>query len=258
MATKSTKTAVATTPQGALDFSQERPDWVKDSNRGSENVGSKDMALPRLEIVQSLSPIRKDKSDMYNPDAQEGMLFNSVTGELLAPPVYIVPIYFRVEWLVWKEQDQGGGFFGAYDNLDDAEARKAQEEANGERYLEIVDTPVQYCLRIKEDGTTEQIVISMAKSKAKVSRKWNSLIQIAGGDRFSRVYRLGTFEDRNKKNQEFYNYVVSPAGYTPKAIFDETERLYEVFQREGVRADHASAASVSNDGEGSSDHERNI
>lgn len=218
-------------------FSNETPDWAKTgTGRGSENVGSKDLVLPRLEIVQAQSPIKDE-----NPDAKEGLLFNTATGEVIGEAAFVVPIYYRMEYLVWKDQDAGGGFFGAYDTEGEAKSRVAEEVSNGEDpgLLEVVDTPVHYCLVVNPDMTTQQIVISMSKSKAKVSRKWNAVIQICGGDRFSRAYKLTTFKDKNKQNKTFYNYVVQPAGFPPEKIFREAERLYEVFKTQGVKADHA-------------------
>jgi hypothetical protein len=242
MATK--QTAVAKAVSQEVGFSQETPEWAKSGQgRGSENVGTKDIVLPRLEIVQSQSPI-KDTDETI----REGMLFNSATSENLGDTAFIVPIYYRMEYLVWKDQDEGGGFFGSYDTEHAARARIQEEVSNGESesLLEVVDTPVHYCLRVRSDFSTEQIVISMPKSKAKVSRKWNSLIQIAGGDRFSRVYKLGTFKDKNKKNQAFHNFTVQPAGFPPEAVYREAERLYDVFKTQGVKADHATGG----DGEG--------
>jgi len=245
MATKP-KNEVITKPENDLAFAQAAvPDYIKQGgSRGSEEVKSSDMVLPRLELVQGLSPIRDDSSGSFNPDAREGHLFNSVTQELYGDMIYFVPIYFRLEFLVWKDQDQGGGFFGSFPTLEQAEERKMVEVGNGENpeFIEIVDTPVHYGLRVTPEGVTEQIVISMAKTKSKVSRKWNAMIQIAGGDRFSRVYKISSFTDENKKGQKFKNFVVTPAGFPPKAVYEEAERLYGSFRSGEITADHASAA----------------
>lgn len=244
---KSQSKEVATQNGGAIAFAQEVPEWAKNgTGRGSENVTNKDMLLPRLEIIQAQSPIKDT-----NPDAEEGLLFNTVTGDVLGEKVYIVPIFFRLEYLVWKDQDAGGGFFGAFNTQDEAESRKQELISDGEDpdEIEIIDTPVHYCLRVRDDMTTEQIVVSMSKSKAKVSRKWNSAINIVGGDRFSRVYAFTTFKDKNKQNKTFFNYVVQPAGFPPEKVFREAERLYEVFLKEGVKADHASGGGLAASGE---------
>lgn len=223
-------------------FSNEVPEWAKGgSGRGSENIGTKDLILPRLEIVQAQSPIKDE-----NPEAREGLLFNTVTQEVIGDEAFIVPIFYRMEYIVWKDQDAGGGFFGAFNSQSEAEARVSELMSEGEEDLEIVDTPVQYCLRIRPDMTTENIVISMPKSKAKVSRKWNALIQLCGGDRFSRAYKVTTFKDKNKQNKTFFNYVVQAAGFPPEAIYREAEKWYEVFRKEGVSTDHASALAAGN------------
>lgn len=246
-----TKQVAVASEKPVMAFSQEAPAWVQGgTGRGSENVSSKDIVLPRIEIVQAQSPIKDT-----DPDVKEGQLFHSITNEVFGDTVYVIPLYYRMEYLVWKDQDEGGGFFGAYDTQTEAQARVAEEVGNGENpaFLEVVDTPVHYCLRVKEDGTTEQLVISMAKSKAKVSRKWNAVIQIAGGDRFSRVYKLSTFKDKNKQGKTFYNYIVQPAGFPSEPMYNEALKNYEMFKSMTIRADHQSGreAAAAADGEGS-------
>jgi len=229
----SKKTEVATVDAFAL--STEVPDYIKQTNRGSEEVKASDMVLPRLEIVQALSPIKE------TVEIKEGQLFNSVTQENLGDLVYFIPVYYRMEYLVWKDQNKGGGFFGSFATSAEAEERKrraVQEDGESPDDLEIVDTPVQYGLRIEPDGRTEQIVISMAKTKAKVSRKWNAMIQIAGGDRFARVYKITTFRDENSKGQKFFNFVVQPGGFAPKAAYEQAEALYEILKTQDIRVAH--------------------
>jgi hypothetical protein len=241
-------TAVATQQSSELAFAQSAvPDYIKtDGNRGSEEVKSSDMILPRLEIVQAMSPIKE-----LNDEARDGHLFNSVTQELIGDMAYFVPIYYRMEFLVWQDQEHGGGFHGSFPTLEQAEEKRAQvlrddpkldgKTDKGGNIIEVIDTPVHYGLRIDTEGLMEQIVISMARTKSKVSRKWNAMIQIAGGDRFGRVYKLSTFTDENKKGQKFKNFVVQPAGFPPEKVYKEAERLYASFRSGEVTADHASA-----------------
>jgi len=227
------------------------PDYIKQgSARGSEEVKSSDMVVPRLEIVQSQSPIKE-----LDPDARDGMLFNSVTQEIFGDIVYFIPVYFQVEYLVWKDNDQGGGFFGSFPTLEQAQERKNAAVHDGENpeFVEIVDTPVHYGLLLREGGSPEQIVISMAKTKSKVSRKWNAMIQIAGGDRFSRVYKISSFTDENKKGQKFKNFVVQPAGFAPEPAYREAEKVYTGLRSGLISADHGSMAAPGTNTDSSSD-----
>lgn len=249
MATKQAKEVATQQNNLPAAFSNDVPEWAKGNGpaRGSENVGTKDIVLPRLEIIQAQSPIKDEKPD----EAIEGHLFNTVTTEVLGDLVFIVPIYYRMEYLVWKDQDAGGGFFGAYNFEDQAQRRRDELIKDGEdpSLIEVIDTPVHYCLRVDPNTLkTEQIVISMAKSKAKVSRKWNATIQLAGGDRFSRIYKVTTFKDKNKQNKTFFNYVVQPAGFPPEAVYREAEKLYEMFSKNGVSANHEAFGGADTDG----------
>lgn len=222
-------------------FGDQVPDYLKNQNgpaRGSEGVASDDMVLPRLEIVQSQSPI-KDTDE----NAKEGYLFNSATNEVIGDTAYFVPVSFRKEYIIWKAKDEGGGFFGSFGSEAEAkeELRNVIEDRNeNPEFLEIVDTPVHFGLLVSPSGdfAPQQIAISMAKSKAKVSRRWNSVIQMCGGDRFSRVYKFTTFKDKNAKGQSFFNFVVQPAGFPPEEIYRLAEKTYEVFKTQNVRANH--------------------
>jgi hypothetical protein len=244
MATKSKHEVVVAADSAVSPFeSAQVPAYINQgSARGSEEVKATDMVLPRLEIVQALSPIKET-----NPDAREGVLFNSVTQEIIGDLVYFVPVYYRTEYLVWKLQNEGGGFFGSFNSEAEAQQRRDEviAEGNDPDHIEVVDTPVQYGLRITPDGSVcEQIVISMAKTKAKVSRKWNAMIQIGGGDRFSRVYKLTSFTDENKKGQKFKNFMVQSAGFTPEPVYRQAEKLYKVLKTQEFRVAHETVVDV--------------
>lgn len=240
-------------------FAQEQlPDYLsKGPARGSEEVKSSDMILPRLELVQSQSPIKEIEG---NEEVRDGMLFNSVTGQVYGDFVYFIPVYYRMEHLIWKDSDSGGGFFGSFPSEEQARARLKQlysddptligKTEKGKDLVEIVDTPVQYGMLITPDGATEQIVISMAKTKAKVARKWNAMIQIAGGDRFSRVYKISAFTDENKQGKKFKNYVVQPAGFPPKAAYEAAELIYEAFRSGAMAVNHGSVINGDDEGQG--------
>lgn len=224
----------------AVVVSDQLPEYLREqqgSARGRENVGVEDLVIPRLELVQDLSPARKKQDPNYIPGAEEGMLYNNVTRELYGTEVLLVPVGYVKEWLLWKDRDKGGGFGGAYPDQRSAEdARSLLEDGDD---FEVVDTGQQFCLLIKPDGTTEEIVVSMAKSKAKVSRKWNSLIRIANGDSFSRVYKIKAVADKNKQNQDFFNFDVSSAGFPAEAIYRKAEAMYKQIASGSVRADRS-------------------
>ncbi|KKL86468.1 hypothetical protein LCGC14_1944460, partial [marine sediment metagenome] len=136
------------------------PDYIRSKGpaRGSEEVKSADLVIPRLEIVQSLSPARKKTDPMFIEGAEEGMIFNNVTRELYAD-VRIVPVYFRKEFLIWKDREHGGGFRGAFPSQPEAEeARTALEDGE---FCAVIDTAQHFCLIVRSNGRSNEIVVSM-------------------------------------------------------------------------------------------------
>lgn len=215
-------------------FTEEKPDWLDtESTRGQENVTTDDLVIPRLGVIQDLSPQRKKTKPEYIDGAESGMLFNNVTSALYGESLVFVPCYYIKEWCIWKSQDAGGGFEGAWPT--EAEAIEAFQEKGFEDQVtekdgpmyEIVDMAQHYGMIIHDDKDPEDIVISMSKSKMKVNRQFNTLVKMAGGDRFSRAYRISAVEDTNKNDQDYYNFSVSPLGFVSEEIFHLGEKMYE-------------------------------
>jgi len=197
----------------------EVPDFIKkDTARGAENATMQDIAIPRLEIVQALSPAIKKGDPLFIPGAEQGQLLNSVSRENYGETVWVCPVYFIKQWLVWKDQKKGGGFGGAYDTKEEADT---EAESRGEDW-ESIDTPQYVCLL----RAGREIMVSMPKTKAKISRQWQALARMAEGDLFSRVYKLTTAMETNANNQSYYNYSVSVAGFPSKPLYEAAEALY--------------------------------
>lgn len=196
--------------------------------RGSENVQTDDLVIPRLEIVQAMSPCLDPNNEAeYIKGAKIGDLINSVTNQNYGREVFVVNVHYTKQWLVWKDRKQGGGFFGAYPNPEEA-ADRVEQEGGKNAGIEAIDTPTHLCLIVdRENGRVDEILVSMPRTKAKVSRAWNSMIRLAGGDRFGRVYRLTTAQEKNKRNEAYQNFVVAQSGYPAKPLFDKAEKLWQ-------------------------------
>lgn len=221
--------------KSALPVLSERPAHLAPINpnalgRGSEDVKTEDLIIPRLEIVQALSPVRNKNDAAYIQGAEEGMIFNTVTRELYGQQVLVVPVIFRKEFLIWKDRKQGGGFRGAFG--DEGAAGRALAELEDKQFCEVVDTAQHFCLLVsKTQERVDEVVLSMSRTKLKVSRNWNSLIRLAGDDRFSRIYMLETVPETNSKNQSYFNWKVTSLGYAPEYAYRAGERLYESVQK---------------------------
>lgn len=231
------------------------PAYIKQGQgRGNENIQSEDLQLPRIDVLQALSPqVNKKKVDDYIDGAEVGMLFNTLTRELYPQGVHVTPVSFVKRYLVWVDRkiDNEGGLRGVFDS--EHEAETFVQEQDDEDKLEVVATAEH--LVLLDDGS--EAIISMAKSKMKVSRKFNSLVRLNGGDRFSRRYRVTTVDDKGPKG-EFQNIQLSNAGFPSEQVYFQAEKLYTAIQSGVIKqktADYSDAGANVTGEEGSTKEE---
>lgn len=208
-----------------IALSDARPDFMKANDRGNEDVSIDDLTIPRIDVIQDLSPQIKESKPEYIEGAKVGMLFNTVTNKLYPGGIIFVPVFFRKEWVVWKDIKAGGGFKGAFDS--ELEAEKFRRTLDDGSKCETVDTAQHYGIVINPDKTLEEVVISMSKSKMKVSRKLNSMVKLAGGDRFSRAYKIDSVEDQNSAGQDYRNLSFKQLGFVDEVTYHCAEKMYE-------------------------------
>lgn len=224
--------AVAEKPEASTNAVAEAnrhevPAYIRQgAGRGNESVSTEDIQIPRLEVTQDLSPIVKDG------DAEAGQLYNSVTGEVYGDTVLFTPIIFMKQFLVWKDRKAGGGFLGAFPTPEAAQARvnEAVDAGDNARFITIVPTPIHYGLLLEPLGDGKhkmvEVAISMPRSKEKISKRFNSMVQLAEGDRFSRVYQIGAVE-ASSQGGDYYNFDVKPHGWAPEDVYRAAEKIYE-------------------------------
>lgn len=199
------------------------PAYIKQDGpgRGSENVTSDDVQIPRISVLQDLSPQIKDNKPEYIPGAKPGMIFNVLTGELFPDGLEFVPVFFEKDHLVWKTRKSGGGLVARCDT-----PQEAQALADTKEEYEYVESPNHISLLVKDGNSDCEVSIPMATSKAKVSRRLNSLIRLNQGDRFSRVYKLIAVEDESPSG-EYWNFAVENVGWPSEEVYLAGEALYD-------------------------------
>lgn len=200
-----------------------KPDFLEGTGVGNENVTYQDLEIPRLGIVQDLSPQRKKSDPAYIVGAEEGMMFNTVTGELYKEPLMVLPVFYRKEWVVWVDRKAGGGFRGSFDNQVEAEAmlRSMDDPAT------VVETAQNFCLISSDKGSNwSEAVLSMSKSGLGVARKWNSMIQLRKSDRFGQVYWVAPVQKTNPKGS-YYVFGINWAQWATKEWYEAGKASYE-------------------------------
>lgn len=144
---------------------------------GFENMGADDLQLPRLKLLQAMSP------EIETNDAlKAGVILNSVTGDWWpsSQGLLAIPCHYHKNWVEWSNPDQGAkGPVAIHDSSSvlkecyrDKDDRKFYRNDNSGNYIE--ETANYFVLIVADDGSTSEAVMSMKSSQLTPSRNWNS------------------------------------------------------------------------------------
>ena len=209
------------------------PAHLKDKGGlGNEDVKAGDLAIPRLSLLQKLSPQLDRGSPDYIAEAADGMYYNSVTNELMES-LYVVNVMYRRTVAAFKKRDLGGGFAG---NHPDKAAAIAKLEADGldPSHYDLTDTGNHYLLVLDGEGKAKSpVIFSMSGSKMRVSNAWNSKIVSVAEDspRFATVWELSSVAQSNSSGS-WFNTKVDYLGFASEDLFEHAQELYAQFSEQ--------------------------
>lgn len=169
MAKKETGTAVAKKPESALPAEMmEQMHGLAD--KGMEGVGVNDVIMPRLTLLQDLSPQVSSRKPEYVEGAEVGQIFNVAT-QKFCDEIIVIPCMYKRHHIEWKP-DRGG--FVADHGEDESIMANTTRNDMGFDVLPngnlIVPTGTWYCIDL--DGN--QLIIAMSRTQLKSSRQWMS------------------------------------------------------------------------------------
>lgn len=229
MARKDESSAVAERPTAEVAVF----DFGADAGAGFENQTQEDIVLPFLKILEGLSPeVSKKVGEGGVKDARAGMLFNTVTEELIdgEKGIEIIPALTEHVFVEWKPRKQGGGFVGVH-QLDSTVVKDAKagakrfgdfstkyNEATGEpEGNELNETFYVYGI-VAETGNP--VVLAFTSTRIASYKKWNSKIQMfqvlgAGGAKvkpplFAHRVKVTTKSETNNEGT-WSTWVLQPA-----------------------------------------------
>lgn len=184
---------------------------------GFEDEEAGDMIIPRVKVIQTLSPERKDKV------ADEGDIINSLTKEKYNGRIFI-PVFKFNNNIDWKDRADGGGIRCI------ARDGKIGEETDGSRKL------CAQCKRCEFDNTKQgrdaapkctkyinffgffagdrmPIILSFAKTNYNEGKKLYSLAKVTMQNMWNHGYTLNN-KLMAKNGNEWHIIAVTPAGET--------------------------------------------
>lgn len=200
---------------------------------GFEDEDAGDMIVPRIKVIQSLSPERKDKI------ADEGDIINSLTKEKLNGKVF-VPVFKFNSNIEWRDRSEGGGL------LCMARDGKNGEKSDGTRLL------CAACKRCEFDnskqgkeampkctkyinffgffaGECSPIILSFARTNYNEGRKLYSLAKVTMQNMWNYGYTLEE-KQLSKNGNEWFIITATPQGPTSDADREFGMQLYSAYR----------------------------
>jgi hypothetical protein len=218
------KTAVAVKEETAVAVAEDSG-FEQFAGLGTTNITAEDQTIPRMGILEKMSPETDKSEGAYIPGAEPGMILDKLTGELTSGEdgVTFIPCHYEVVWCEWKPKSAGGGFIGQYPAdhpIKDTTTRSATGTDVLPNGNELIKTANFFGILVHPTDGPQYRLIGMTKTKLKKARKWNTIIMSSterGKNGFytlpimSQKYRLRTTTEKNDKGS-FNNWEISKIG----------------------------------------------
>ena len=224
----------------------------EDSGAGLENFTTEDMQIPFIRILQALSPQLNKQDPLYIKGAEQGDIFNTVSGEIYKADtgLTVVPAYFEKKFLEFALRSTGGGFIREL-SPDDKDINLTNREGTIEMLPsgnELVRTH-QHLVIAKGEDEMAPAVLDMKKTQLKVSRRWNTLkngIRLPSGKPmplYGTAWKITTVSESNDQGT-WYNYKLDRITEITKDIESmmlEARNMYQSVRKGEIKMAAASA-----------------
>lgn len=254
------KTAVAVKDTKSTDLSV-TPDFMKDQiGLGTESIGAADTEIPRLKLMQKISP----ELDTFN-DLKAGDFFHTLAEISLGREVRVTPIYTDIRYILWRPQDTGGGILARADDgihwsppdaQFEVELKKGGPKVTWRTAKTIAQSGLaewgsgnpsdpnsppaatrmyNLVVTLPDHPDLPPAVVTLQRASIGVARKLMGKLKITRAPSFGLVFNMKSVEDKNGAGQIFLNYAFTAEGMVQdKEVYDKNFEYYQYFKAQGV------------------------
>jgi hypothetical protein len=179
----SAKRELATTTSTKVDDDLLKDILENDVGDGVDDMSQEDMAIPRIVILQALSPQCNKRDDAYVEGADPGMFMETVAHKLWAGEtgITLIPVAYRKTHIEWKPRTEGGGFISDLGLDYDTKQCSRDEKGN---YVNadgnhVVLTYEYLVLLIDGDGAVTSVLLSLTKTQLRKAKQLNTMLKTA-------------------------------------------------------------------------------
>ena len=236
------------------------PDFMQEYARlGTERLSASDVEVPRLKLMQALSPELQEFNDI-----KAGEFFHSIAEIGMGRELRVTPIFVDQRFILWRPRETGGGILARADdgihwtpaNTEfDAKLKSGHQvkwrtaatvESSGlnkwgssnpddpnsppaatRMYNIVVSFP--------DDPDMPPAVVTLQRAAIRVARKFVGKLKITRAPSFGLIFKMKSVEDTNSVGQKFFNYAFAADGMVEdKDAFQQNLEMYKFFEAQGV------------------------
>ncbi len=221
----------------------EQPSYLKNfdqaSAKGNEELNATQMATPRMKLLQATNPELQEDSEKYIEEAKPGDFADILNRKTYGPEFLAINITMKETFVIENSFNAGGGFFGTFSTLKEAEEtmpsvlkeNKELKEENvsvwrhHEHLLYLADSNMNL--------SATPVLWDLKSSAIKASNAWNTQIISQAGHRFSYIWKVKNAKASKGTNKWFTFATELARGdtgnplYTPEGLVNDIEGLLD-------------------------------
>lgn len=233
----------------------------KDADAGKENISQDDLEIPRLKLMQGVSPELTEFDDL-----RAGNFFHPAAEHIFDSPFRAVPVYMDKQYILWKPREMGGGILARctdginwspsqgefkvkLDRKDGGAnvtwklaATVAQSGlANwGSQNPDDPDSPpaatlmYNFVLAFPDEPDLMPAVLSFQRTSVKSGRRFVTKLKTQRAPIYGTIWEFSPVEE-NRNNQSFYTIGVKGAGLVQDVeLYNQYKTMNQQFSAKGV------------------------
>lgn len=236
-------TAIAKVPSSAVSVPTDASAMMESMiGVGLENVTANDVLIPRINILQALSPQLQKSKPEFIADAEQGDFCDTGTGEIFRGSITVIPVFFARVYLEWAPRASGKGLIKNHGTdrsiLDHTKVDDKNRNVlpNGNY---IAETASFYVLNVS--AGMRRSFIPLASTQLRAARRWMTMITAqrltaTNGREFTppifyRAWEASPVEQSNAEGN-WYGWKFDPSTPVPEmedaaAILAECKHFHE-------------------------------
>ena len=227
-----------------------------DAGAGVENINNEDVKLPLMKLLQSGNEETKKGTPNYIAGAEAGDFYIPSTGQIFKSEdnIKVIQVFYKNTWNEWSHPQAPADTklpapIVHTENIMHLTVKQGTKDIlKSDPHRVIEDTGNHFVILLDEDyNLIGNAIITMAISKKKVSKFWNTCIKNqkqpkADGSgtytpaSFGQIYNLGSKTEKSKNGDLYFNFsvdfdrVIDSKNPKEVEIYMTGKKAYEDFQ----------------------------